>query len=198
MTAPKGRPDSPWARLEWEESREGWRPWAPPSAPWLADVEPSYVVVDEIVGDAVGVSIHPWPLADDEGRLRFADLGDGRFCGTNRAELQALVVERRLAALPEAPSVSDVALARRPVAIGDVFAATVLSDAATAAPDDLLAPDLVDVTIDAREAAKLAFYGAVGRPLASDEVDRWINEPDEDEADDEPPTATGTPMPVPR
>lgn len=195
MTAPEDRPVSPWERLEWEESREGWRPWAPPSAPWLADAEPSYVVVDEIVGEAVGVSIHPWPLADHEGRLRFVDHGDGRFCGTNRSELHRWVVERRLAALPEAPSVSEDALARRPVAIGDVFAATVLSDAATAAPGELLAQDLVDVTIDAREAAKLAFYSAVGRPLSADEVDRWINDRDED---DEPPTATGTPMPVPR
>lgn len=190
-----GRPDSPWERLEWHESREGWRPWEPPAAPELAARRPSYVVVDEIVGDAVGVAIHPWPLADHKGRLRFTDYGEGRFAGTSLAALQAWVEDHRVAALAAASSPAAEALATRPVTIGDVFAATTHAEGAGVTPESLIGADFVDLTIDAREAAKLAFYGAVGRPLAEDEAPRWI---DVHEEDDEPPTATGTPMPVPR
>jgi hypothetical protein len=157
--------------------------------PELAQSEPAYVVVDEIVGDAVGLAIHPWPRADHEGRLRFRQAGDGRFCGVDRKELQAFLDKCREGEM-------DEALARRPVTIGDVYAATVTSTAARAKPAKLLGEPVVDVTIDAREAAKVAFYGAVAAPLKPSEVDRWIEEGTEDE--DEPPTATGTPMPVPR
>ena len=190
-----GRPDSPWERLEWHESREGWRPWEPPAAPELAARKPSYVVVDEIVGDAVGVAIHPWPLADHKGRLRFTDYGEGRFAGTSRTELQTWVAEHRVAALGAAATPEAKALASRPLAIGDVFAATTDAEGAGVTPETLLGADFADLTIDAREAAKLAFYGAVGPPLDEDEAPRWI---DVREEDDEPPTATGTPLPVPR
>jgi hypothetical protein len=190
-----GRPRSPWERLEWHESREGWRPWEPPTAPGLAARMPSYVVVDEIVGDAVGVAIHPWPLADRKGRLRFTDYGEGRFAGTSRTELQTWVDEHRVAALGPSATAAVTALATRPLAIGDVFSATTDAEGAGVPPEALLGSDFVDLTLDAREAAKLAFYGAVGRPLDEDEAPRWI---DMREEDDEPPTATGTPMPVPR
>lgn len=190
-----GPPDSPWERLQWHESREGWRPWEPPTAPALAARMPSYVVVDEIVGDAVGVAIHPWPLADHKGRLRFTDYGEGRFAGTSRTELQTWVEEHRVAALGAAVTPAAKELATRSLAIGDVFAATTDAEGAGVMPEALLGHDFVDLTTDAREAAKLAFYGAVGRPLDEDEALRWI---DVREEDDEPPTATGTPMPVPR
>jgi hypothetical protein len=156
---------------------------------------PSYVVVDEIVGDAVGAAIHPWPLADRKGRLRFTDYGEGAFAGTSRPELQTWVDEHRVAALGSAATPAATALATRSLAIGDVFAATTDAEGAGVTPEALLGSDFVDLTADAREAAKLAFYGAVGRPLDEDEAPRWI---DVREEDDEPPTATGTPMPVPR
>ena len=167
----------------------------PPAAPELAARKPSYVVVDEIVGDAVGVAIHPWPLADHKGRLRFTDYGEGRFAGTSLAALQAWVDDHRVAELaarrhpqprrsPRGRSRSATCSPRRPT-----------PRARASRRRLLLGADFVDLTIDAREAAKLAFYGAVGPPLAEDEAPRWI---DVHEEDDEPPTATGTPMPVPR
>jgi hypothetical protein len=56
------------------------RPWDPkhPKDPRLkADAKRLlYIVVDEIVGDWVGLSVSPWPDVDPRGRLRFRpDLG---------------------------------------------------------------------------------------------------------------------------
>ena len=195
MTAPSGKPDSPWERLEWHEPSETWRPWEPPSAPQLAAAELSYVVVDEIVGDAVGLSVSAWPAADDQGRLRFADHGRGRLVGTSLNELQKWVDDKRVVRATGLTRAAQAALKRRPIAIGDVFAAKVAEDVVAAPAETVLGPPINDITVDAREAAKVAFYGAVTEPLAPEEVDDWISRADED---DEPPTATGTPMPVPR
>ena len=107
------------------------------------------------------VAIHPWPLADHKGRLRFTDYGEGRFAGTSLAALQAWVDDHRVAELAAASSPAAEALATRPLAIGDVFAATTHAEGAGVTPESLLGADFVDLTIDAREAAKLAFYGAV-------------------------------------
>ena len=102
-------------------------------------------------------------LADHKGRLRFTDYGEGRFAGTSLAALQAWVDAHRVAELAAASSPVAEALATRPLAIGDVFAATTHAEGAGVTPESLLGADFVDLAIDAREAAKLAFYGAVGR-----------------------------------
>ena len=165
-----GRPDSPWERLEWHESREGWRP-EPPAAPELAARKPSYVVVDEIVGDAVGSrsTRGRWPTT----RAGCGSRTTARGGSPGRASRRSVWVDdHRVAELAAASSPAAEALATRPLAIGDVFAATTHAEGAGVTPETLLGADFVDLTIDAREAAKLAFYGAVGPPLAEDEAPR--------------------------
>ena len=190
-----GRPDSAVGRLEWHEPREGWRRGEPPAAPELAARKPSYVVVDEIVGDAVGVrsTRGRWPTTRAGCGSRTTARGGSPGRASRRSRRG--VDDHRVAALAAASSPAAEALATRPLAIGDVFAATTHAEGAGVTPETLLGTDFVDLTIDAREAAKLAFYGAVDPPLAEDEAPRWI---DVHEEDDEPPTATGTPVPVPR
>jgi len=100
----------------------------------------SYILVDEIEGGMVGLAVSEWPRTDEQGRLRFD------------SEPVQVVVERAafehfLDAHRE-PS--------RPLRIGDVFAARTHPD-----PERWIEPPVHDVTADAREAAKIAFYAAV-------------------------------------
>ena len=124
----------------------------------------SYLVVDEIVGGSVGLVLSGWPDADDKGRLRFG--GRPRMLGADGAVLQRFLEEHRL---PDG-------VAARPVRIGDAFAIRVRPDVLGEVSDELAAqtrleplldpgawiePPVYDVTAEAREAAKAAFYAAV-------------------------------------
>jgi hypothetical protein len=124
----------------------------------------TYVVLDErepaaplsVIGDDQGGQLlfllTNWPRVDALGRVRH---GTGRpveiAVPVNR--WQATMTERRL---PEV-------LRERPPRIGDTFAMMLESRH----PKYLLNPigPVVDVTADARDAAKEAFYGAVAAPL---------------------------------
>ncbi len=132
----------------------GPRPWRPEGVE-LADNELarlSYLVVDEIVGDAVDVSVSPWPGVDDRGRLIFPD----EPARTARAEAEAL--RRYLARdLP----------GRAPLRTGDVFAARVSPTGLREAGERLLPPSawlrrpVQDLREPARDKAKEAFFAAV-------------------------------------
>jgi hypothetical protein len=136
------------------------------------DVEShSYLVVDEIVGSSIGLVLSPWPDVDSRGRLRFG--GSPRMLGADRDALEPFLAEHRRPA----------ALAR-PLRIGDTFAVRVIHDALADVADELVAqkrleplldpeawiqPPVYDVSADAREAAKTAFYAAVTPILTPDE-----------------------------
>jgi hypothetical protein len=94
----------------------------------------------------------PWPRLDDLGRVRH-DRDRIREAGVVASEWQAMLRERRL---PEV-------LRDRSPRIGDAFA--LLLERRDA--HHLLRPvgPVVDITADAREAARAAFYGAVAAPL---------------------------------
>ncbi len=136
----------------------GPRPWRPEGVE-LADDELarlSYLVVDEIVGDAVDVSVSPWPGVDDRGRLVFPE----EPAQTARAEAEAL--RRYLARdLPQ----------RGPLRMGDVFAARVSPSGLKEAGERLLAPSawlrrpVHDLREPARDKAKEAFFAAVAPTL---------------------------------
>jgi hypothetical protein len=151
-------------------------PWAPVGVTDLENADLRYLVVDEIVGPSVGLVLSPWPAIDEQGRLRFAEAG-GELVGCLRADLERFLSEHRL---PEA-------LRERPLRIGDVFAVCIRQEvlAEFAAelreqrrlepflgPERWIEPPVYDVTADAREEAKVAFYAAVTPLLDSDQAER--------------------------
>jgi hypothetical protein len=135
--------------------------WAPPGGGW----EPAghkYVVVEEIEPRAVILLITDWPGVDRRGRPHFG--GETLAVATDPEPLRRLLRQREPAELAE-----------RELRIGDVFAMSLREDApfldttpieveADIEPvqlDDWIDPPIVDVTRDAREMAKVAFYAAV-------------------------------------
>lgn len=154
--------------------------WAPPSSPRVADGAFHYVVVDEIVGSAVGLTLSAWPRLDGQGRLQF-DQADVYLVGSPVDELQMFLSEHRL---PEE-------LRERPVRVGDVFAVRVRREVLRGVAEELdepqrlepfldpetwIEPPLYDVTADARDAAKVAFYAAV-TPILDSEQAAQLAEP---------------------
>lgn len=103
----------------------------------------SYIVVEEIEGGMVGLAVSDWPRTDAQGRLRFD--AEPVQAGVDRAALEQFLDRHRQ------PS--------RPLRIGDVFAAR--TGPPTADPAGWIEPPVHDVTAEAREAAKIAFYSAV-------------------------------------
>jgi hypothetical protein len=160
-------PRSPTAE---RHSRRRWEPHA------LDKLDPGrffYLVIDEIVGASLGLVLSDWPGVDEQGRLCFG--GAPRMLGADREALQSFVSEHRLPA----------ALAQRPLRIGDAFAVRVIRDALAEVSDELAAqtrleplllpsqwiePPVYDVSADAREAAKAAFYAAVTPTLTPEEA----------------------------
>ena len=147
------------AEIERRSSRgdvpRGDAPWVPPI---LANVPPEvvrtlrYVVVDDVddaEGDVVVVD-EPWPTVDVLGRVRHAAEG-ARETYVTVERWAGLLARRRL---PEE-------LRTRPPRIGDAFAMRLPRSG------DLkrVSGPVVDVTADAREAARAAFYGAVALPM---------------------------------
>lgn len=153
--------------------------------------ELGYAVVEEQTDAVIGLSIQPWPLVDDQGRLRFPIAADPVQLDVAESDLARLLSGHRqrwheLGLLPEG-------LLERRVQLGDALALRVADEPdpsgirALKHPDDthqrsiggLLARDatgsvsvpIVDVTWDAREAGKLAHYAAAAGVAVPDAQD---------------------------
>lgn len=122
-----------------------------------------YVVVDEVVGDDVGLTVAPWPAADGRGRLRFP----GR-----EARVEVGVSKDRLTRELYRPL-----RRRREPRVGDVFAVELspLAEDLLAAGEDirwdeplatLVVGPVYDLSQEARTVAKLAL-GAMAAPVLS-------------------------------
>jgi hypothetical protein len=149
----------------------------PRNAPWmpsvLADVAPAlvaaltYAVIDERDNPDGRLTfvLSAWPRTDDLGRVRH---DRDRFVevAVPAPDWQAMLAERRV---PEV-------LRDRPPRIGDAFAVMLERRDAR----HLLNPigPVADVTADARDAARAAFYGAVASPLHAS-VATDVAEPEE-------------------
>jgi hypothetical protein len=127
----------------------------------------SYIVVDEIVDDVVTLAVHPWPVADRQGRVRFPDLDACRHATVSLRSLKAQLYHGWL---------------QRDPRVGDVFGAGLTDPAkrALARRDNaryqlrsLVTPPVYDLSQDARVAAKLAYYAAMAPVLTEKEIDRW-------------------------
>lgn len=127
----------------------------------------SYIVVDEIVDDAIGLTISTWPYADDDGRLRFLRADDRIELGVSRRVLRQMYSEERVGAMR----------------VGDVFAAQLTPQAAQVLGDrseddpvwnepleGLLDGAVYDLTQAARTVSKLAYYGAMSIVLSESEA----------------------------
>jgi hypothetical protein len=133
----------------------GDQPWMPPI---LAEVPRAtlrrlrYVVVDDIdaaVGDVVLVA-SAWPTVDLLGRVRHA-------ADTAREQYVPVATWTRLLAKRRVP---DDLRDRKP-RIGDAFAMLLPRGGDVTKPKGAV----VDITADAREAARMAFYGATSLPM---------------------------------
>lgn len=116
-----------------------------------------YIVVDELVDDAVGLTVSAWPYADDNGRLRFPQ-GVLANVGCTRAAVQAQLYGAGVRSI----RVGDVFGARLAPPVAERLAAAGHSvDVQVSRPDELLEGPVYDLTTAARTVGKLAYYGAM-------------------------------------
>lgn len=181
MYQQRARPTEP---SEAVEAAAAWRPDSLVRA-GIDTPDPSawYLVIDDLDGDVTALVAAPWPTLDLHGRLRFGASQRRTTLTRARRELQGELVAARRTAKQRAAS--------RPLRIGDTFYVE--------APDGLSGswPVLIDVTREARDAAKVAFYGAVTPRLDPDDADR-LGLVDPDRARRPPPRIGPGPTASPR
>jgi hypothetical protein len=124
--------------------------------------ELSYIAIDEIGDGLVTLIVSQWPELDESGRLRFPE-PEPVAVDVDRAAFEALLAEHR----------RPRDLADRALREGDAFAARTtgteeLDGGERRDPGRWIVPPVYDVTADARDAAKAAFFGVVGTPLPPD------------------------------
>lgn len=149
----------------------GHRPWLPESLAqdYRQDTVAglSYIVVDELVDEVATLAVHPWPYADEDGRLRFDSLEDVRHVDVTLVALQA--------GFYGGPPADE---SETRTFVGDVFAARLGSEgeAVLAAAEDggqteplaevaTLVQGVRDISGEARKVAKLAYFAANVRAL---------------------------------
>ncbi|HEU4355983.1 MAG TPA: hypothetical protein VFT27_10380 [Actinomycetota bacterium] len=129
------------------------RIWAPTGLGRRKDVASlAYVVIDELESGFVGLTINAWPAIDELGRLRF-DLAHSLSVGATERELHAYLTKHR----------TPRKIADRPLRIGDAFACRIrppILDGELADPSRWMVPPITDVSAEARNAAKLAYFSA--------------------------------------
>ena len=165
------------------ESKTGLTVAMPPGTePWLpnvlARVNPAlvsaltYVVIDERdqPDGRLSLVLSDWPRLDELGRVRHQHDRLVEVAVPAR-DWQVMLADRRV---PEV-------LRDRPPRIGDAFGVMLERRVAR----HLLAPigPVVDVTADARDAARAAFYGAVASPLDASVATGVENKEEEEEED---------------
>lgn len=124
--------------------------------------ELSYIAIDEIGDGLVTLIVSQWPELDESGRLRFPE-PEPVAVDVDRAAFETLLAEHR----------RPRDLADRALREGDAFAARTtgteeLDAGGRRDPGRWIVPPVYDVTADARDAAKAAFFGVVGTPLPPD------------------------------
>jgi hypothetical protein len=146
------------------------RPWLPPTLArrgFTAETVGilSYVLLDEIVDDDVTFLVHPWPVADELGRVRFAEPGHQVELSVSREQVRRELYRR----------------SRRRPRIGDVFACAVrlevmlrpendgLVDIASAVADGVV----YDISAEARLMTKLAYYGSLTAVVPRGTAEDW-------------------------
>lgn len=133
----------------------------------------SYVVVDEIVEDAARLSVSSWPRVDEQGRLHFERTERARSVRADVKELRRFVSSHGAGGRRAVP----------PLRMGTVLAVSVDDSVLPEAESDeemreqampeprhpsaWMKPPVYDISADARDKAKEAFYAAVAPTLKS-------------------------------
>jgi hypothetical protein len=137
--------------------------WVPDGLPKGVTPKPTdaYVVIDDLADGVAVLSSAPWPQLDRAGRLAFrTDVTDfPQHFGRSQKSLQERVNELR-------DKNADPAIATRPVRIGDVF---LIRGFSTHLGEWEL---LIDVTTQARTAAKIALFGAIAPRVSKKRADQ--------------------------
>jgi hypothetical protein len=133
-----------------------------------------YIVVDEIEEDVAILLIEPWPGLDQRGRLRFGDEEQRASVEVDVAALLARLSDRQ--EMIGLSSQDHAAFAGRAVRVGDTFAGRVDREALATETEALgfLVGPLVDITREAREAAKAQRYATAAPVLSEDDVARLL------------------------
>ncbi len=155
------------------------RAWEPEDAPvpLTALVEMAYIVVEELLEETVSLTVSQWPGVDERGRLVFAGRTDAVFVNRNAFQ-QMLRSQRQVGQQIEITSDRARAIRERPVEVGDVFAARLAPRRRGRRPADpaqLFDGSVIDISAQAREAAKTSFLAAVTPTLAPREARRMID-----------------------
>jgi hypothetical protein len=156
-----------------------------PDAATLASY--AYVVVDEIVGDRLGLAVAEWPGIDDKGRLAFAEDGS-EIIGARRPDFEVFVRQNRIVMVIAATDALDPEVAAdlrdRELRIGDAFAIPRATLEAAKERGDRDGADfagleparIYDLTYEARQRAKLAASASLAPPLTPQQAEEFIGE----------------------
>jgi hypothetical protein len=137
-----------------------------------------YIVVDDLAAGVAELVVCEWPRVDSSGRLVF-NQDAARSLAAFEDDMRALL-EERVPIVAASPSVQE-ALRRRPLQVGDVFGAVLREELAedVETPDHLgrwLRAPVIDLTAEAREAAKVQYYATVSHVLSVAELDAIVEE----------------------
>jgi len=126
----------------------------------------SYVVVDEVVENAVRLSVSAWPSVDEAGRLRFEGGERPRSVPADLKQLRAFVKAKRGGGGRSSQLRMGTVLAVRvdKSVLPDPESNEEMREHASATPrlpDEWMEPPVYDITGAARDKAKEAFYAAV-------------------------------------
>jgi hypothetical protein len=150
------------------------RPWLAPSLRLSrrSAERLTYVVVDEIVEGIVGLSMSPWPVADELGRLRFDIEQDPVHVAVGLETLCEFLRGRGFPFYPPKEAAADEE--KRGLLIGTTFAMEIKKPRAVrwGKPLDRWVGQIHDITADARDLAKLALYGALTEIWSEKKADR--------------------------
>lgn len=156
--------------------------WRPPSLREREDLgEFAYVVVEEEIDGTMGLVVAEWP-AGGLGAPRFH--GEDEFeLAVDREALQRAASERNVPEAAELPDEVARELRDRRIEVGDVFAIRLLEDPSAEDPERVRScewvGEAIDVTAEAREAAKAKMYEALAAPLEEDLAERLLAEGEE-------------------
>ncbi len=144
-----------------------------------------YVVIDDLADGRVVLTSAPWPHLDGVGRLTFLDEPEDLHMRVDDDEsrLQEVLNTKRGAF---AKTLEDLAVIERPLRIGDTFLVRGLSEDPTAWDS------VVDVTSQARLAAKTALYAAVAPRVTEERAEELGLTAQPKPREDHPPTVSGS------
>lgn len=147
-----------------------------------------YVVVEEEVDSAIGLVVAEWPRSGPSGSPRFPTDSHEFELAVWREELQRRLSERRIPDVDgddssSVPAETERELRTRPISVGDVFAIQPTQDFSPDSDPEQLRDcewiaEAIDITADAREAAKAKMYEALTPPLDPEVAAELLEEPE--------------------